>query len=137
MGTQFPRRLQGSREFSWHLRLDAALGGATVIRVDGEAKLRILREDGVMTSEARSSSVAVTPVSASDQIRAPSSARVVLMLRAELRQALDGNAVLLVDPGELEPELPLCERGCGIAAGNKHAQRRVTVSSQFLHAGLQ
>ena len=59
------------------------------------------------------------------------------MICAELREAPHGNAVFLVGPGELQPEIPLRERRCGMTTGNEYPQRGVTVRAKLMDARLQ
>lgn len=59
------------------------------------------------------------------------------MLEAELRQAAHGYTVLLVGPGELEPEFTLRDNGSRVAAGDEHAQRRPALRAQLVNARLQ
>ena len=69
--------------------------------------------------------------------RVLSASRAVAMICAELREAPHGNAVFLVGPGELQPEIPLRERRCGMTTGNEYPQRGVTVHAELMDGGLQ
>ena len=59
------------------------------------------------------------------------------MVLTELREAVDGDTVFLIGPGEFQPEVLLCHRGSGVTAGEEHPQRRITVQSQLVNARLQ
>lgn len=54
-----------------------------------------------------------------------------------MRQATHCRAVLLVEPTEFQPELPLCQRGGRPAADDEQAQRHLAVAAKGVHAGLQ
>ena len=56
---------------------------------------------------------------------------------AELRQAAYRRTVLLVSPGELQPEFTLRILRGGVAAGQKHAQGDIAVRSEPAHRVLQ
>ncbi len=59
------------------------------------------------------------------------------MLETELREPVHCHPVFLVDPREFQPEFPLGDMRCRVAAGHEEAQSSVPVSSELLHAGLQ
>ena len=59
------------------------------------------------------------------------------MRRAELREAMHRHTVFLVGPGELEPEIPLCERGCHVAACHEDPQRCIAMHTELVDARLQ
>jgi hypothetical protein len=59
------------------------------------------------------------------------------VIEAELRQAAHGDAVFLIRPRELEPELTLGHR-CGCAAArNEDPQGLAALAGELLHAGLE
>src|SRR5580658_4542038 len=55
----------------------------------------------------------------------------------ELREPVHGRAVLLVSPGELEPEFLLCFLRRGAAAGREHAQGGIAVRRELAQGALQ
>ena len=59
------------------------------------------------------------------------------MGEAELRQAVHGSAIFLVGPGELQPEVVLCERSGDVTARDEDTQCGITVPGELLHARLQ
>src|SRR3974390_2752574 len=63
--------------------------------------------------------------------------RAFAMVGAKLRQAPHRDAVLLVRPGELEPEITLCHSRGGAAAGDEEAQRGVAMQTELMNARLQ
>ena len=69
--------------------------------------------------------------------RVLSASRAVAMICAELREAPHGNAVFLVGPGELQPEVALCHGCCRITTGDEHPQRGVAVRAELVDARLQ
>src|SRR5215471_12057652 len=64
-------------------------------------------------------------------------ARTVAVVRAELCQSAHGDAVFLVGPDELEPEVALGEGRRGTTAGEEYPQRSVTVRGELVDARLQ
>ena len=63
--------------------------------------------------------------------------RAIPVLQTELREAPHRDAVLLVRPGELEPEFPLRERCRGLAAREQEPQRRIALGGELMDARLQ
>jgi hypothetical protein len=63
--------------------------------------------------------------------------RSIAVAGAELSELHDSCPVLLINPGELEPELALRYGGGRVAAGDEHSQCRTSVGGQFLHRVLQ
>lgn len=59
------------------------------------------------------------------------------MQLAELGEPPNGGAVLLVEPGELQPELVLRDGSGGVTAGDEHAQRRIARCPERMDARLQ
>jgi len=59
------------------------------------------------------------------------------MVGAELGEAADGDPILLVGPGKLQPEVALGKSGGGVTAGEENAQRRIAVQPQLMNARLQ
>ena len=61
----------------------------------------------------------------------------VPMARAELGKAVHGHTILLVRPGELEPEVALRQCGRGVTARDEDAQRSVAVDAELTNTRLQ
>ena len=61
----------------------------------------------------------------------------LLVLETELREAPHRDTVLLIRPGELQPELTLGDRGGGVTAGDEEAQRGVALGAELMDARLQ
>ena len=61
----------------------------------------------------------------------------VPMARAELGKAVHGHTILLVRPGELEPEVALRDRSRRVAARDEDPQRRIPVCAELMHTRLQ
>ena len=59
------------------------------------------------------------------------------MVCAELRQAAHGDTIFLIDPDELQPEVPLRERGCHVAARHEDPQRCIAMCTKLTDACLQ
>ena len=59
------------------------------------------------------------------------------MLGTKLHQTTQSDAILLVHPRKLEPELALRDSSGGMAAREKQPQRKATFSGQLAQHGLQ
>lgn len=55
----------------------------------------------------------------------------------ELREPIDGGAILLVSPGELQPKFALCVLRGGVAAGREHSQGGIAVRRVLAQRALQ
>lgn len=58
------------------------------------------------------------------------------MARAELGKAVHGYTVLLVCPGELEPEIALRHGGRGVTAREEDPQRSVAIDAELMDTRL-
>ena len=60
----------------------------------------------------------------------------VPMARAEFGEAVHGCAVLLIRPGELEPEVALRHGGRGVTAREEDPQRSVAIDAELMDIRL-
>ena len=72
------------------------------------------------------------------RLQAPGSrGAAVPALEAEQRQAPHRNAVFLVRPGELQPELPLRDHRGGVAAGDEDPEGGIPQGAELMDARFQ
>jgi len=110
----------------------------TAARLGGLCDEKIATEVSGATPCDAGLKIAWTGLSRPAGLRAPGSRGAAFpVLETELREAPDGDAILLIRPRELEPKLSLRDRRGGLSTGHEEAQRQVTLGAELVNIRLE